>query len=947
MLGGYSSKESKSESQDSGSEAARPSLRGNRGVRTLIIAALTLAALAVLWYAISYYWTDYLWYQEVGHTNVFWTPFVGRLLVGLFFAIVFFGLFYTNLWLAHRTSPKYRAVEGEPDGNVLELIARRGWTGKLILAVSALIALIVGLSYGARWERVLLFLNQGAFGYEDPLFGRDASFFVYTLPLLYMLVDFVITTVVLAIVFTLLVYLIDHAFTLSTKKRIVPTPRVFAHISVLIGILLLAKAADFALGRWGLVYSTTGTTFGANYTDVHVVLPVLSALAIVSVVAAVLCFANLFRRNWKMPLAAVVLLFAVWLVGGKIVPAAVQSLQVKPNEITKDSEYIQKNIEATRWAFSIGDTSRVQLAADFDLTAAEVADNSATTENVRLWDPRQAAKAYAQLQALKPYYVFNDVDVDRYMLGDGPTQVLLSAREMNQAGLDTKSWVTERLRYTHGYGFVMSPVNEATASGSPVFLVKDIPFVNTTDLKVERPEIYYGESGNSFVIVKTDTLEFDYPEGDTDVEGTYQGEGGIPISSFWRRAAFAFRMRSLSIFTTDSVNSESRIMIRRTLQERVQALAPFLTYDYDPYLVLRDDGTLVWMWDAYSTTSRFPYSQPWINTNTTTANQISSGTNYIRNSVKVVVDAYTGEITFYQLDPEDSIVNSWGKIYDGLFTPADQMPADLRAHIRYPENLYSVQADVLTTYHVTDPATFYNFQDVWEIPTEIYESSEVPTTPYYQVLALPGNSEAESALLLPFTPKGKGNMVALMAGRQDGDHYGELLLMDFPKGTPPDGPALIEAKISNDPEVSAKVTLWDQAGSSVIRGNLLVIPIEQSVVYFEPLYLQASIENTVPELREVVVVYNNTVVMEPTLSQALVALFGPEAAPGTTVPDSPTTTTNVTTDTTPPSDLTTLAERANQLYMDALQAQRNGDWAEYGRLIDELGIVLEQMAAMQ
>ncbi len=920
---------------------------GNKGVRTLIFVVLGLAVLAALWWVISYYWTDYLWYQEMGQTDVFWTPFVGRLLVGLFFALIFFGLFYTSVWVAHRAAPKYKAVDENPAGNVLELIARRGWSGKVILAASLLITLVVGISYGGRWERVLLFLNQSEFGYADPLFGKDASFFVYTLPLLTMLVDFVITASVLAIIFTLLVYLSDRAFTLNVKKRIVLAPRAYAHLSVLVAVLLLAKAADFALGRWALVHSTTGTTFGANYTDVHVVLPMLSVLAIVTLVAAVLCFVNLFRRGWKVPLAAILLVFAVWVVGGKIVPAAVQSLQVKPNEIAKDSEYIQKNLDATRWAFDIDDVASIQLAADLSLTASEVAQNAATTENVRIWEPRPAKDAYAQLQALKPYYTFKDVDVDRYVLDGELRQVLISAREMNQAGLNTKSWVTEHLKYTHGYGFAMSPVNEAETAGSPVFLISEIPLRNKTDLRIEQPQIYYGEMGNSFVIVNSDTLEFDYPEGATDRENTYEGDGGISIGSFFRQAAFTFRMSSLSILTTSSITQDSRIMIRRTLQERVQALAPFLTYDYDPYLVLRDDGSLVWMWDAYATTSLFPYSQPWVDSGTGATNYIPAGTNYVRNSVKVVIDAYTGQTTFYQLDADDAIVNSWAEIYQDLFTPADQMPADIRAHMRYPENLYSVQADTLTTYHVTDPATFYNFQDVWEVPTEIYDESESPTQPYYQVLALPGETKPESALLLPFAPKGKANMVALLAARQDGDNYGELLLVDFPKGTPPDGPALIEAKISNDPTISQRITLWDQAGSNVIRGNLLVIPIGQSVVYFEPLYLQANSQNTVPELRQVIVAYGSRIVMEATVTQALVAIFGEDAAPGTETPGGATTTTTVPSGPTTPSDVAALAERANQLYLNAIQAQRAGDWAEYGRLLEELGSVLEQLTTAQ
>ena len=526
-------------------------------------------------------------------------------------------------------------------------------------------------------------------------------------------------------------------------------------------------------------------------------------------------------------------------------------------------------------------------------------------------------------------------------------QVLVAARELDQTRLGSNTWVNLHLSYTHGYGLVMSPVNEAASNGQPTLLIKDIPPVSSTDLKITRPEIYYGESGNTFVIVNTKTPEFDYPQGDNNVTTSYEGEGGIPAAGFWRQLAFTFRLTSKNILLSSSVTDESRIMFRRTLRERVQALAPFLSYDYDPYLVVREDGSLVWMWDAYTTSSLFPYSQPWSEAESPVANSVPSGTNYIRNSVKVVIDAYNGQVTFYQMDGQDSIANTWGKVYDGLFTPADQMPADLRAHIRYPENLYSVQADVLTRYHMTDPQLFYSKEDVWRIPTKLVDGVEAPMVPYYEVLALPGETEPESALLLPFAPKDKANMVALLMARQDGDKYGQLVLVDFPKSKQVDGPAQIEAKISNDPDISSKLTLWDQSGSRVIRGSLLVVPMGQSVVYFEPIYLQAEQENTIPELKQVIVAYGNRVVMRATLAEALTAVFGEGtgSTTSTTVPGATTTTTD--TGTTPPTDVSALLVQANQLYLDALTAQRAGDWAEYGRLIEQLGSLLQQLATPQ
>jgi uncharacterized membrane protein (UPF0182 family) len=568
---------------------------------------------------------------------------------------------------------------------------------------------------------------------------------------------------------------------------------------------------------------------------------------------------------------------------------------------------------------------------------------------VRLWEPSIMAQSYSQLQSIRPYYEFPDVDVDRYTIDGKYRQVLLSARELDQTQLQKQSqtWVNQHLTYTHGYGAVVSPVNEAGGDGLPILMVRDIPPRSDTDLKITRPEIYYGELGNEFVVVKTTSPEFDYPKGDTNVTATYQGQGGIAIGNKIRQAAFSFRFRTLKLFVSSSLTADSRVMFRRTIGERVQALAPFLTYDKDPYMVIRDDGSLVWMWDAYTSSKRFPYSQP-----------RADGTNYVRNPIKVVINAYDGRVTFYQIDGADPLANAWGKVYKGLFTPGDQMPADLRRHMRYPEDLYSIQADVLTIYHMKDPQIFYNKEDVWEIPKEIYGAEEIPVVPYYEILALPGETAPEFALLQPFAPLTKKNLASLMVARQDGEHYGELLVIDFPKDKLVFGPSQVEARISNDPIISSQLTLWNQSGSQVIRGNLLVVPINQSVMYFEPLYLQAK-QSPIPELTRVIVSYGDQVVMEPTLSDALTKIFGERidtgstttTTPGsttTTVPGGTTTTTvpSGTTTTTLSSDRAALIAQANQFYQGAIAAQKLGDWAEYGRQIEELGKVLDALAAL-
>ncbi len=922
----------------------------------MVIAIILVVVLGVFGF-ISRIWTEYLWYEEVGYTTVFWTPIVAQLCVGLFFAVIFFLVFYGSLWLARKISPRLLAVPGAEDGEVLDLAERRRWPGRLMLIASIAIAVLVGIIYSGRWEQVLVFLNQGDFGYTDPLFEKDASFFVFTLPVWNTLVNFAGVILLLTFIATAFTYVVDRAMVLNAQNRIRLAPHVKAHLSVILALAMVVKAGDYMLQTWALDYSERGATFGASYTDVNASLPVLHFLAIVSLVAAAIFLANIRYKGWRLPMIAIAIMFLTWAIAGKAYPAIIQQYRVSPNEIAAETPYIANNIEATRWAFGLDKVTKVSSAATTDLTADDVRANAGTIANIRLWEPRPALDTYSQIQEIRLYYSFVDVDVDRYLIDGEYRQVLISGRELDQTQLQEQSqtWVNKHLTYTHGYGVVMSPVNEAGGDGLPILLISDIPPKTDTDLVITRPEIYYGELGNDFVIVKTTSPEFDYPKGDTNVSATYQGQGGVPVGSKVREAAFAFRFGDAKLFFSSSYTEDSRVMYRRTITERVQALAPFLQYDRDPYLVLRDDGSLAWMWDAYTATDRFPYSQP-----------RADGTNYVRNPIKVVINAYDGEVTFYQIDPNDPLANAWGKVFEGLFTPGDQMPDDLRRHMRYPEDLYSIQAEALTLYHMTDPQIFYNKEDAWEIPTEVYAAEQIPVVPYYETLALPGSTDPEFALLLPFSPLGKDNMASQLVALQDGDNYGKLVLIDYPKDKLVFGPAQVEARISNDPEISAQITLWSQSGSQVIRGNMLVIPVNQSVMYFEPLYLQAE-QSPIPELTRVIASYGDSVVMEPTLGEALTKLFGEPVGPGsstttttggttTTVPGgtSTTTTTGGTTTTVPGGTTTTLSTdqakliaQANQHYQAAIEAQQRGDWAEYGRQIEALGAVLEALAALE
>lgn len=926
--------------------------------RTAVLVPVGIIILFILLWVVSRFFTDYLWFQEMGFTTVFWTRIWARLVVMVAAGVVFFAIFYGNLRLARRFIPRVRPAGGA-EGEVYELVNTRARGGRrFFLAVSIVLGVIIAVGYGGSWERIWLFFRQTDFGFSAPVFGRDAAFFVFTLPVARMVLTFVMLSFFLSFVGALGIYLSHRAIGVEGRS-LRAAPHVKGHLSVILAVAMLGKAVDYLLGVWGLAYSERGVTFGPSYTDVHVQIPVLRFLAIVAAIAAVLFLINIYYKGWRLPAIAIGLLFLTWLIAGQIYPAIVQQYRVSPTEIEKETPYIANNIGATRWAFGLNEVELVPFEANTNLNAGSIAANAATLDNARVWDPGPALDTYRQIQEIRSYYTFADVDVDRYVVDDMYRQVLLAPRELDQSKLSAQAqtWVNTHLTYTHGYGAVVSPVSEATEQGLPKLFVRDIPPRSETSLRITRPEIYYGELADAFVLVKTTAKEFDYPMGDANVFAEYKGTGGVGIGSFARKLIFSVRFATIKLLVSDYLRPDSRILYRRALAERVKGIAPFLQYDNDPYIVIRDDGSLVWIWDAYTTTDRFPNSQPNL-----------AGLNYIRNSIKVVIDAYNGDVTFYQMDPDDALASTWGKIYPGLFTPGGEIPDDIRRHLRYPEDLFSIQAETLSVYHMTEPQIFYNKEDVWQIATETYAGKETTVKPYYLVMVLPGESKEEFVLLQPFTPRTKQNMVSWMAARMDGDKYGRLTVIAFPKDKLVFGPAQVEARINNDPLISSQLTLWDQAGSEVIRGNLLVIPVEDSLVYVEPLYLQAE-SGAIPELTRVIVAYGDVVVMEPDLKSALEAVFsGTPGGPTTTVPAGTTTsvpgsaTTSTiaaaTTTTAPPVTTTTISgtlptdraallDLAQQLYEEARAAQRLDDWATYGEKIRRLGEVLSALRALE
>lgn len=902
--------------------------------RKRIIAAIVIGVIVLLVAIIapfSKFFTDILWYNHVGYQTVFWTSFWAKILMVVIFSAFFFIVLYGNIFLARKIPPPQEIVTGDsPLDPYIKKIS--GAWSKLIgigaLIFSIIAAIIGSLTWGAKWEEVLKFLNHSSFGKTDPVFDKDIGFYMFTYPFQRSLADWLIAIIFFTFVIVAVVYLFNGGIRIKKGPDML-APHVKAHLSVILGIVFLLKAWSYRLNMYELLFSRRGILYGAGYTDIKAEMPALWILVILSIVAAIVLIVNIYYKGWLLPAIAVGSMVVVTILAGTVYPLIIQNFRVKPNEFAKEKPYLERYISATRDAYKISDVTVEPFAAETNLDVAAVEQNQDTLQNIRLWDPRPLLDTYEQLQSIRQYYQFNDVDVDRYTVDGVYRQTMISAREMVQANLPEKArtWVNDTLVYTHGYGVCMNPSNDVSPEGDPVLILKDIPPEGSTDLQVKQPGIYYGELAGDYVITNTSEEEFDYPKGDEKIYASYKGDGGVKMGSFWNKFMFTVRFADINLLFSGQVKSSSRVMYYRNIKERVQKCAPFLEFDSDPYCVLSDEGDLYWIVDAYTTGSQYPYSEP-----------TSGMGNYVRNSVKAVVNAYSGEVTLYVVDEDDPVIQTYMKIFPGIFTPDKEVPEELRKHFRYPEDYFLAQANILRTFHMTNAREFYNKEDEWDFPQEVYDSGKVMMSPYYVIMKLPGAQDEEMVLMLPFVPHGKQNMISWFAARMDGDHYGELGYYLFPSGKLIFGPEQIEGRIDQDPEISKQLSLWKQEGSQVIRGNLLVIPIEQSLLYVEPLYLQAS-EIKIPQIKRVVVIYGQQVIMEPTLEQALARLF--EGVPATEV-----TTEETTEETTePPSEeVKNLEQQALDLYNKAVEAQEKGDWAAYGDYLDQLEAVLKQLA---
>ena len=967
-----------------------PSLR--RQVMTILAFVVAFIVIAMLVVGVDL-WTDAIWYASVGYDAVFWRRLwvqVGLFALGTIAVLV---ILFANLWLAGRLLPPGTADGGtirsfidrlneaaersqQARGAPWEQTGRRRSgsmidvtpaempdptpLGRWIIGVVAVLAAItIGGSLAANWETVLLWLNRvpfdpsGANVVVDPVFGKDIGFFLFDLGFLRFLQATGITIVVATLTVVGGRYLVGGL----AGSPVFSTP-VRVHLGVLAGLVLMLMAVGYQLDKFELVYSTRGVATGVSYTDANAQFIAYDVLTGLSAIAAAFLVGGAFTRvMW--PLALTV---AVWFIAsigiGRVYPEVVQRISVIPNQQTLEAPYISNNIAMTRLAFDLDGWSVRDYRGEAPLTEAAIEEHSSTFLNARLWDYRPLGDTLDQLQTVRQYYDFADVDTDRYPFGDVVRQVMVSVREFNTARNPAPSWINDHLFYTHGIGVAMVPVNEVSTQGQPQLVIKDMPPVSSSGApEVTEPRVYFGELASQYVIVGSQTAEFDYPRGTQesggDVKTTWRGTTGIRLDTVLSRLLFTLRFRDFNMLISDQITNESQLLFHRSLSERLRLVAPFLLYDKDPYIVIGGDGRLVYVQDAYTASDRFPNAQAFDPDAEFDETGLGSAAfNYLRNSVKITVDAYDGTMTFYANDPSDPLIRAWQGVFPTLFRPMSEFPADLRAHLRVPEELFNVQTRMYGRYHVQNPITFYGQDDVWTVPIGQSTDNSLPSEAYYVVMSLPEEDSPEFLLLQPMIPRERPNMIAWVAARMDGDAYGETLVYDFPADTTVLGPVQIEAQISADPVISSQFTLWNQSGSTVIRGNLIVVPVGDSLIYLQPVYLQAT-SAKFPAFQKIIVASPTTIVWGDTLSEALNSLLrdqdggpGPSPTPAPTpgASGSPGPTPTPGAEPTPPSgDVAALIQFANQHFELAQQALRDGDFARYGAEIELVQQALRQL----
>lgn len=887
------------------------------GVGLLLIVVLVLSP------AFARFYTDYLWFQSVNYAQVLTQRVAATVVLTAAAALIALAFLIVN-WslLPHWIAPAEKVVRriavspsSRRDAEPQE-IAISAKPLRLLFTLGAIaLGIVFGLSFSSHWRTYLLAREAVPFGLADPVFGRDVGFYVLELPWY----DVLLGRTQLLLIVTVGGVLLRYALFDKLTSR-----GATAHLSLVGCGWLVTVGLGRLLNRLTLLQSQDGVIFGAGYTDIHARLPLYTIEAVLFFLAAATLIVNLFTRQWKV-LVGIGLFWIALTLLGPLYPAFVQQFTVEPNEFSLERPYIEHNIRYTREAYQLDNIVEQDYAAEGSLTAEELAADADILRNVRLWDYRPLRRTFRQLQEIRLYYSFGVVDLDRYVIDGALTQVMMAARELNVDELaeQAQTWINRHLVFTHGYGMAVSSVNQVTPEGLPQLLVRDIPPVSVDPaLAITRPEIYFGESTNQYVLVQTAEQEFDYPQGDTNVYTRYEGPAGVPLGNALRRLLFATRFGSTQILLSSALSSDSRVLFHRNIAERARTIAPMLWYDQDPYPVITDDGRIVWLLDAYTWTNHYPYAES------------VGDINYIRNSVKVVLDAYTGEVHYYLVDPTDPIAATYARIFPNLFEDLSAMPETLRQHWRYPETLFLYQSELYATYHMRDAQVFYNREDLWETPQELIETEQQPMEPYYVTMKLPGSDKLEFLLMRPYVPAQKQNMVAWLYAQCDGEAYGELGVFKLAKDRLIYGPLQIEGRFDQDPVISQQLSLWNQRGSRVLRGNLLVLPIEDTFLYVEPLYLEAE-SGQLPELKQVLIAYADRVAMAPTLEGALLQVFGDaELAPGISSPSGDQT-------------LEELAQQALQHYQAAQACLEIADWSCYGAEQALLEDVLSRMAGLE
>ncbi|MEA3019155.1 MAG: uncharacterized protein QOI47_679 [Actinomycetota bacterium] len=923
---------------------------GSRGRITLVVLAVALFLLLTSLRGIAGFYTDLLWFDSLGFRRVFTGVLGAKITLAVIFSVSFFALLWINLLIADRLAPRFRPAG--PEEEVIErynqLIGHR--TGVVRLAISILFGLIAGAGVSGKWQVWLLFRHAQTFGTKDPQFHKDVGFYVFKLPFLTFVVDWLFASIVIILIVTAVAHYVNGGIRLQGIAQRV-TPQVKAHLSVLLGLLAVVKAGGYYLQRYQLNFSTRGAVDGATYTDVKAQLPAINLLIIISGVAVVLFIVNIWRRGWVLPVVAVGLWTFIALVVGGIYPAFVQRVQVQPSESSKERPYIARNIVATRAAMNLSTVGSTQFAADNNLTAADLKADADTVRNIRLWDPNVIRNAYERLQKVRDYYNISDVDVDRYTVDGQETQVLLSARDLQTSGVPQSSWEARHLTYTNGHGIVVAPANAKDANGRPVFLARDVPMHTTVpDLNLKQAAIYVGQGQSGYVIVNTKRSEIAYQDQNKTVFTKYSGKDGIGIGSLVRRAAFSLRFGDINPLISGNIGASSKILIVRDVRERVQHLAPFLKFDHDPYVVA-DNGKLEYIIDGYTTTDRYPYAQRADTTDLPGGSDLASSYNYVRNSVKAVVDAYDGTTTFYVADTKDPVLRAYREMFPKLFTDLSKASTSLRSHFRYPEDLFRVQTNMWGRYHITNADDFYNKNDAWNVAKDpgtagttstatqttdsagnVISSKGARIEPYYLLMRLPGETDTSFLIFRPFVPTSTDdslqNLTAFMIAKSDPANYGKLETFVMPRGDLPPGPVIAAAAIGANAEVSPLQTLLSGKGSTASFGNLVLVPIKQSLLYVRPFYVESD-QSAIPELRKVIVYFNGRVVVADTLQEALTSLFG-DAPPTLEQPSNGSPTPA-------PVQLTVndLLTKAIQAFDDAQKALTAGDLGTYQKKINE------------